>query len=119
MNYTEEYVKEILQKIINDLDEWRGEESYYDKEVPFIAYYQENQKNLYNKTIIKHAWIVKATVPKDGWKGGFIIIVINDDTGKAINYMNSALGGRPITLPLEIDENGTYFIPPEVLPQKE
>ena len=117
MNYTEQYVKEILQKVINDLDEWRGYESYYDKEIPFKAYYHDNKKNLYNKSIIKHIWIVKATVPKDGWKGGFIIVNVSDDTGKAITYMNSALGGRPITLPLETDKNGTYFIPPDALPQ--
>ena len=30
----------------------------------------------------------------------------------------TALGGRPITLPLKIDENGTYYIPREALPYK-
>ncbi len=110
MKYTEDYCKKLLQKIIEDLDEQRGG-IYYDKETPFEAYFQNNVKNLYDKTIIKNGWIVKATVPKDGWKGGYIIVDIDDDTGKALTYMNSALGGRPYTLPLEIDENGKYFIP--------
>lgn len=110
MNYTEKYCTDLLQKIINDLDEQRGG-IFYDKEIPFRADFIKNQKNLYTKEFIENCWVTRATVPKDGWKGGFIIVCIDDDTGQALNYMNSALGGRPITLPLEIDENGTYFIP--------
>lgn len=110
MKHSEDYCKKLLQKIIDDLDEQRGG-VYYDKETPFEAYFKKNETNFYTKEIIESSWLVYAKVPKDGWKGGNIIIHVDDDTGKALTYMNTALGGRPYTLPLEIDENGKYFIP--------
>ena len=110
MNYTEEYCKELMQKVIDDLDEQRGG-IYYDKDAQFEAYFHKNQENFYDGSIIKNCWLVYAKVPKDGWKGGNIIIDIDDDTGKAVTFVNTALGGRPITLPLDIDENGKYYIP--------
>jgi len=116
MNYTEEYCKDLLQKIIDDLDEQRGG-IFYANNIPFKADFIKNQKNLFSKEIIEDCWVTRATVPKDGWKGGFIIICVDDDTGKALTYMNSALGGRPITLPLEINEEGKYYIPNDVLPE--
>lgn len=115
MNYTKEYCIDLLQKVIDDIDLQRGG-IYYDKNTPFEVYYEGKHKNLYTKDIVLSSWLAYATVPKDGWKGGFIIVHIDDDTGKAITYMNSALGGRPIVLPLKEDENGKYFIPLEVLP---
>lgn len=110
MKHDKKYCTDLLKKIIEDLKEQRGEE-YYDQEAPFEAYFHKNDENLYDNTIIKNAWRVYAKVPKDGWKGGNIIIHIDDDTGKALTFVNTALGGRPITLPLEIDVNGKYFIP--------
>ncbi|MFT5818839.1 MAG: hypothetical protein ACI8ZM_000060 [Crocinitomix sp.] len=116
MNYTKEYCEELLQKVIDDLDEQRGG-IYYDKETPFEAYYCENDKNLYSEEIIKHAWRVYAEVPKEEfWLGGRIIIHVDDDTGEALTFVNTALGGRPLFLPLKINENGNYYIPKEVLP---
>ena len=96
MNYTEEYCKELMQKVIDDLDEQRGG-IYYDKEAPFEAYFRKNQKNFVDGSIIENCWLVYAKVPKDGWKGGNIIIDIDDNTGKAVTFVNTALGGSPIT----------------------
>ena len=117
MKYNEVYCTDLLQKVINDLDEWRGYESYYDKEVPFKAYHKRDEKNYYTNEIVKNSWLVYVEVLKDGWKAGFIIIHIDDDTGKALTYVNSALGGRSITFPLEINEEGKYFIPSYALPE--
>ena len=90
MKYTEKYCTDLLQKVINDLDEWRGYESFYDKATPFKALYKENEENFYDKSIVEHSWLVYAKVPKDGWKGGNIIIHVDDTTGKAITYSNSS-----------------------------
>ena len=109
MNYTEKYCTDLLQKVIDDLSARMENRLYYDKEAPFEAIYKENEENFFTKKIVKHSWLVYAKVPKDGWKGGNIIIHIDDDTGKVLTYMNTALGGRPITIPLEIDEDGNYM----------
>ena len=110
MKKNKEYYKDIFSKVLEDLKESRGEE-YYDKDADFKVVYKENAENFYDKSIIKKCVLVYAPVPKDGWKGGNIIIDIDDDTGKAVTFVNTALGGRPITLPLRINENGKYFIP--------
>jgi hypothetical protein len=118
MKHTEQYCKDLLKKVIKDLERQRGEE-YYDKKAPFEAYFHKDEKNLFDQSIIKNCWIVKAKVPKDGWKGGFIIIDVDDDTGKALTFVNTALGGRPITLPLKTDNEGKYYIDPDYLPNGE
>jgi hypothetical protein len=108
MNLTEEYCTDLLQKVIDDLDEQRGG-IYYDKDTPFSAVYKENEKNFFNGEIVARSWLVYANVPKqEFWLGGKIIIHVDDDTGEALTYVNSALGSRPMTLPLEIDEEGKY-----------
>ena len=118
MKHTEQYCKELLQKVITDVERQRGPE-YYDKEASFQVSFHKDEKNLFNKSIIRNCWIVKATVPKDGWKGGFIIIDVDDDTGQALTFVNTALGGRPITLPVKIDDEGKYYIDPDYLPTGE
>ncbi|WP_442264919.1 hypothetical protein ACSIGC_11250 [Tenacibaculum sp. ZS6-P6] len=110
MKYTEDYCIKLLQKVLEDLDEQRGG-IYFDKDTPFEAFFKKNEKDFYTGDILENSWLVYAKVPKDGWKGGNIVIHVDDNTGKAITYTNYALGGRPITLPLEINKNGKYFIP--------
>lgn len=118
MKHTEQYCKELLQKVITDVERQRGTE-YYDKEAPFEAYFYKDDKSLFDGSIIKNAWRAYAKVPKDGWKGGYIIIHVDDDTGKALTFVNTALGGRPITLPLKIDNEDKYYIDPDYLPTGE
>ncbi|WP_138432563.1 hypothetical protein [Winogradskyella algicola] len=116
MNYTEDYCKELLLKVINDLERQRGKE-YYDENRPFEAYFEKNQKNLYSKEIIENSWLVCAHLEQDDyWKTGKIIVLIDDDSGKALTFVNTKFG-RPITFPLEIDEEGKYYIPNEILPE--
>jgi hypothetical protein len=119
MKHTEQYCKDLLKKVIEDLEEWRGYESFYDRKAQFEAFFYKDDKNLFDKSVIKNAWRAYARVPKDGWKGGNIIIHIDDDTGKALTYVNTALGGRPITLPLIINEEGKYRIDPDYLPTED
>ena len=111
MKHDKKYCTDLLAKVLEDLEEQRGHSTYYDHNAPFEAYDKKDELNFYTKEIVKSSWLVYAAVPKDGWKGGNIIIHIDDDTGKALTFVNTALGGRPITLPLRIDDNGKYFIP--------
>lgn len=110
MRHDESYCKSLLKKVLEDLKRQRGEE-FYDKEAPFEAIYQENKESLFDGKIIKHCWVVYARVPKDGWKGGNIIINIDDDTGKALTFVNTSMGIRPTTFELKIDTEGKYYIP--------
>ncbi|HRG90972.1 MAG TPA: hypothetical protein PLW44_18245 [Chitinophagales bacterium] len=112
MNHNEKYCVDLLAKVLKDLAENRGE-LYYDKDAPFEAYFKKKELNFYTKEVVENSWLVYAKVPKDGWKGGNIIIHIDDDTGKALTFVNTALGGRPITLPLAIKPDGSYYIPLE------
>ena len=116
MKHKEQYCKDLLKKVIKDLEEWRGYESFYDRKAPFEALFHKDKESLFDGSIIKNCWVVYAKVPKDGWKGGNIIINIDDDTGKALTYVNTALGGRPRTLPLIINEEGKYRLDPDYLP---
>ena len=115
MKHTEQYCKDLLKKVIEDLERQRGKE-YYDKKAPFETYFHKDKENLFDGRIIKNCWLAYAKVPKDGWKGGNIIIYIDDDTGKALTFVNTALGGRPITFPLKIDNEDKHYIDPDYLP---
>jgi hypothetical protein len=110
MIHDEKYCADLLLKVLEDLKHQRGED-FYDRNVPFQSRFEKNCKSLYDGSIIENCWITYATVPKDGWRGGKIMIDINDNTGKAVTFVNTSLGGRPITFPLAIDGEGKYYIP--------
>lgn len=117
MKHTKEYCNTLLKKVLEDVKRQRGEE-FYDEKASFKAIYKEDEKNFVTNQNVKSSWLVYAKVPKQEYElGGNIIIHVDDDTGKALTFVNTALGGRPITLPLEIDEEGKYFIPQEYLPE--
>lgn len=106
MSHTKEEIKEIVIKILKDLDK-----DYYFKDKIYIEY-EENLQPLWGK-VIEKGWGVGVIIPDDQFHhpdGAGISIYINDETGEIINYVEGP--GRPVPISVKLNNEGKYVFAP-------
>lgn len=102
MKHTEDDIKAIALKIIEDLNN-----DYYYKDRISIGFEKEQQL-LWNGTV-KNCWMVGIGIPDfqfNSSDGNVIIIAIDDETGKVYEYREGP--GRPAPVTAELNSEGKY-----------
>jgi hypothetical protein len=105
MKHTKEQIKEIIKRLLVDI-----KRPYYTSK-EFEIEFDKSIKPLFVNKNIANAWEVTVYVQEDQFRDkdeyGYIIIVINDDTGSIESYADLSCG-RPVPSKARLNSEGKY-----------
>lgn len=104
MKHTKEQIKEIVLKILSDLEK----DYYYPDEIEIQ--FEHNLKMLWGEPLA-NGWIIGVGIPSQQFPstdGDVIVIKIDDHSGDVINYSEGP--GRPVPCTVKPNEEGKYQI---------